>query len=473
MKIDMSLFALSGRKGTFAVLLAPMLALAGCTGVRTAGEKEARGDLAAVQEGFRPGGQKPALPNLSTNSPLKDFLLYAVLNQPQVEEAYYNWAAAVQRITVERSLPDPRLTFEADIGSMVMSLMPGLMFDLPAPGKLRAAGEVASAESEVAYQRFASAVLQATFDFKRAYYQLFFLDQRLRVNAETLALLGELEKVARVQNEVNRATLQDVLRAQIEQERLKTELANLEDSRNPLLADFKGALGLGHRDAVPPFPAKFESTPLDVTPPNLFEEALSRNPRLRAMEAEIRQADAAIRVAQRGRIPDVSLGIEADVKPSPWIWRPQVGVTLPIWRDKIAAQIAGAQASRRAAQARLSAEQITLAVQFAERAFTAREAERNVTLLRERLLPKAEESLKVARAGYTTARVAFIDLIDAERTLLGFQLAEVEALTQRELALAELSSLVLAQAPEAAPLLNPTKGSRERTGSKQATRKGD
>ena len=450
--------------------MTPVLALTGCVGVRTAGEKEARSDLAAVQKGFRPEDHKPALPDLSTNSSLKDFLKYAVLNQPQIEAAYYDWAAAVQRITVERSLPDPRLTFEADIARMVMSLMPGLMFDFPGPGKLRAAAEVASAESQVAYQRFASAVLKAAFDFKRAYYQLFFLDQRLRVNRQTVELLNDLETLARVQNEVSKATLQDVLRAQIELERLKTEIANLEDSRNPLLAEFRAALGLHHNDAPPPFPGQFESTPLDISGTNLLEQALARNPRLRAMEAEIQQADAAIRVAQRGRIPDVSLGIEADVKPSPWMWRPQVGITLPIWRDKIAAQIAAAQASRRAAQARLSAEEIVLAVEFAARAFTLRETERNLTLLRDRLLPKAEESLKVARAGYTAARVDFINLIDAERTLLEFQLAEVEAQTQRELALAELSSLILAEPPAGAPTLDAGKpaGGRSRAERKRS-----
>ena len=88
-----------------------------------------------------------------------------------------------------------------------------------------------------------------------------------------------------------------------------------------------------------------------------------------------------------------------------------------------------------------------LAIDFAERAFMVRESERNLSLLRERLLPRAEESLQVARAGYAANRVDFLNLIDAERTLLEFQLAEVQAQTQRELALAELSFLLLAETP--------------------------
>ncbi|MEZ0228519.1 MAG: class I SAM-dependent methyltransferase, partial [Planctomycetota bacterium] len=43
-----------------------------------------------------------------------------------------------------------------------------------------------------------------------------------------------------------------------------------------------------------------------------------------------------------------------------------------------------------------------------------------------------------ARAGYVNGRAGFLDVIDAQRSLLEFQLAGVEARTQRELALASL-----------------------------------
>src|SRR5207247_1780904 len=97
-----------------------VILLAGCVGVPTAGEKRARLDRQAVERTYRPGGQRPTLPKLGTNSPLSEFLLFAVLNQPQVEAAYFDWAASVERITRERSLPDPRLTFQSDIADVAM-----------------------------------------------------------------------------------------------------------------------------------------------------------------------------------------------------------------------------------------------------------------------------------------------------------------------------------------------------------------
>ncbi len=426
--------------------------LASCKGVPTQGERAASQDLRVVGDSFRPRNQRPVL---TTNASLSNFLAYAILNQPQVEAAYYDWAAAVQRITVERSLPDPRLTFQSDIGAMVMSLMPGLMMDFPGPGKLKWAANVATAESEARYFLFENAMLQTAFALKKSYYELHFLEAKVSVNRETSRLLGEIEKLARMQNEVGKVTLQDVLRAQIEQERITTEITNLEDSRNPLLAQFKAAVGLKAEDAAPPVPQKFESTPLDLTSERLFAVALARNPRLKAMEAEVRRADASIRLAYKARVPDFSLGVEVDAKAAPIFVTPQFGVTLPIWRDKIAAQIAAAQAGMRASEARLTAEQIALAVEFAEKSFLFREASRNLELLSDRLLPKARQSLEVAQTGYISGKTDFINLLDAQRTLLEFQLSEVEARVRRELALAELSLLILGAPPAGAPVLNP------------------
>jgi len=428
------------------------LVLAGCKGVPTANERLARQEATALAAVYRPKGGRPPLPQLAADSTLADYLRFAMLNQPSVEAAYFDWLASVERITTERSRPDPRLTFESDIASIVMTVMPGLMQEFPGPGKLKARAEVAHAESRARYFAFESAVLQTALALKRAYYNLGFLEEKLRLHRETLALLADLERSARAQNEVGKATLQDVYRAQIEQDRLATEIANLEDSRQPLRAQFKAALGLTRDQPDPPFPARFEATPLEL-PGDLLDIAFARNPRLKQMEAEVRAAQASLALAHKAGVPDFALGLMADAKATPVMVRPTASVTLPIWRDKIAAEIAAAQAVRRAAEARLTAEQIILTVEFAEKSYSYRELTRNLALLQTQLIPKARQSLEIARAGYLSGRIDFFNLIDAERTLLGFQLAEIEARTRREIVLAELSLLIQGVPPAGAPVL--------------------
>ena len=433
--------------------------LAGCKGIPTQNERTARQELQTVGSVFRPTAGNRNLPVLTKGSSLGDYLRFAMLNQPAVEAAYFDWAGSVERITVERSLPDPQLTFESDIADIVMTIMPGLMQEFPGPGKLKAAANVATAESRTRYFAFETSVLQTAFSLKRAYYQLWFLDENIRINRQTFDLLAELEENARAQNSAGKVTLQDVYRAQIEQDKLTTEIENLEDSRRPLIMQLKGALGLTRDQPDPPLLTRFESTPLDLKGEDLLDTAFRRNPRLRMMEADVRMAEAAIALARKSRVPDFSLGLMADVKDAPTMFRPQAGMTLPIWRDKIAAQIAQAQAIKRAAQARLTSEQIMVTVDFAMKSYDYREITRNLALLQDKLIPKAQQSLEIARAGYLSGQIDFFNLLDAERTLLNFQLEEVEARTRREIVLADLSLSIAGISPEGAPILPPSSNS--------------
>lgn len=443
------------RSITQVVLIAAASLLPACAGTPTATERERREDLASVGRVFRPGDARPALPELTSASTLADLLRFAMLNSPRVEAAYYQWAAGVERITTARSLPDPRLTFEADITDMLEALMPGLMMDLPGPGKLRAAGDVAAGEAVVGYFAFEAEVLRAALAVKSAYYRMHFLEETIRVQRETLSLLGDLEQIAQTQNAAGRVTLQDVLRAQIDREQLATQIDNLDDSRGVLLAELKAALGLGAGAPDPAVPSAFEPSPAPQSADAIFAAALERNPSLRGMAADVRRAEAMLDLARTSGVPDFSVGIEADLKASPVMWRPSAGMTLPIWRDKIAAEIGAAQADKRSAEARLNAEQVSLAAELASMLYMYRESSRNTDLLVDRLIPRARQSLEVARSGYTTGRSSFLDLIDAQRQLLGFELALVEARTQRELALTALSLSIEGVPPDGAPVLAP------------------
>lgn len=437
---------------TLWLLSASLILGGGCKGIPTEKERQARTRLQSV--GRNLAMPSPTMPQ-GTNVSLADLLSFALRNQPTVAAAYFDYAAAVEQITVERSLPDPRLSFELDIQEVVMSLMPGLMVEVPWMRRLRVSADVASMEADAKYYVFEQEVLQTAFDVKRAYYQLYFLERRLGVLLQTNELLAEIESSARALMESGSGTLQDILRAQIERDRIRTDIENTQDSRNALLARFKAALGLPPAGSEPPLPIEFEVTPATLPFEELYTLALRNNPRLRQMRAEVEMASASMRLARLSRVPDFSLGLEADVKPNPAMWRPSFGMTLPIWKDKIAAEIASAQARKSAAAARLSAEQIQLAVEFAEAALKFREASRTITLLSEQLLPKARQSMDVARTSYSSARASFLDLLDAERQYLEFRLAEIEARTERELAAAELQLLLAAVTPNPTPAAAP------------------
>ncbi|RIL07194.1 MAG: TolC family protein, partial [Proteobacteria bacterium] len=336
----------------------------GCSGIVLDNEYNARKKFAEVSEEYRPNGQRPALPELHADSTLQELLTFGILNDPAVEAAYYDWQASIERITTARSLPDPKLTFEADIADTVMSLMSGFMFDLPGAGKLSAMGDMASAESQSKFYAFKLAVLNTAAAIRNAYFSLQALESSIVVNNRGLELLRDLEDIARAQHETGKVTLQDVLRAEIEREKLLTENQNFADSRLALQAALKGTLGIDPRTELT-IPKVFTNSTGEIAHEEILTRAFERNPLLKKMEAEIGKAEAALRLARLSVVPDFGIGLRADVKPNPAIFNPEFSITLPIWRDKIAAQIGAAQADSNAARSRLSREQINLAVDFA------------------------------------------------------------------------------------------------------------
>ena len=431
-----------------------VLALGGCRGVQTSGEKQARHDFGTIAGNYRPDNQRPALPELTPESSLSNYLAYALLNSPVVEASFYDWSASVESITVTRSLPDPQLTFQAYIQGVITSLMPGFAWSFPGPGKLKARAGVAAAQSQGKYFTFESVVLQTTFNVKRAYYRLGLLEEQLRLKHESLLLFGEQERTAHAQNTAGSASLADLLRVLSFCDQARTDLGNLEDSRRSLMENFKAALGLAPDQADPPVPAHFEVSRDNPDADELLRVAFTHNPQLKAMEADVRVAEAGIKVAYKDRVPDFSAALMADVKASPWLYWPQLSMSLPIWRDKLAAEAAGAEAEKLAAQSRLKAAQIDLAVNFAEKSFAYRQTGRNLTLIEDELIPRTRQSLQTVRAGYRTGTMSFSALTDAERILLDLQLEAAQTRTDREIALADLSIMVVGLAPANAPLLS-------------------
>ena len=86
------------------------------------------------------------------------------------------------------------------------------------------------------------------------------------------------------------------------------------------------------------------------------------------------------------------------------------------------------------------------------KSYDYRQISRNLVLLRDKLIPKSRDTLEIARAGYLSGKTDFLNLMDAQRALLSFQLEEVEARAGREIILADLSLSIAGMAPEASPL---------------------
>ena len=78
-------------------------------------------------------------------------------------------------------------------------------------------------------------------------------------------------------------------------------------------------------------------------------------------------------------------------------------------------------------------------------------AGQRAALLKTTIVPQSQQTLEVSRIAYQTDRVDMLALIDNQRELLDAQLSYYRALSDRELALADLTRAVGTDIPLVAP----------------------
>ncbi|MDR0902031.1 MAG: TolC family protein [Opitutaceae bacterium] len=422
-------------------------------------EKQARDGVAAVARNFRPTDRPVALPVLAEDSPAGDYLRFALLKHPRVEAAFYEWRASVEAITPARSQPDPQLSFEADITDMVMTAMPGFMFDFMGRGKRAAMGREAAAASAVAYRDYVTVVLNTATAVRKAWVELDYAGEAIALRRQSAALLEQAAGMAQADYVTGRgmASLEKQTNILNESAKLKLALATLEDRRDATRARFKAALGLRREEADPAWPAQ----PFPSAPPAggeaLWRQLSAANPQVASMRAMVDMAVAAVVVARRSGSPDFTAGLMADVKASPLMLRPTATMTLPIWRDKIAAVIASADARRLAAEARLNAEQIAMSAELAQMLFMVREADRMIAYIDGAALPSIQRALASAGGGYEAGMGDFATLAGMRLMELDMRLERAGARRERESALADLSLLVAGDVPADGLLITSSK----------------
>jgi len=431
--------------------LLPLLGLlvAGCAGTPIAEEQAARRQVAEVARVYRPDEAKPALPVLSDGASATDYVRFALLNHPQVEATYYDWRKAVEAITPARSLPDPQLTFQAYITHTITSLMPGFMADFTTAGKRAAMGREASTASEVARRQFRAAAIEVAAEVRRAWVELAYIDEVLALHHHMAAGVEQSLEIA--QAEYATGGSQESLEAQTrflnQAAEHVSDIATHTDHLSAARARFKAALGLRREDPDPPWPA--HPLPTEPLPPAdaLWQEVLAANPELGSMRAMVEMAVAQVDLARRARTVDFTGGVSVDVKANPLLYWPTATMTLPIWRDKIAAINAAADANRRASESRLSAKQVAMAADLARMVAMARQADRTIGFLEGQALPNLARAQSSAEAGYSSGRGGFAALAELGLMQLDLRLELAAARRDRDLARTDLAALTAEALP--------------------------
>jgi outer membrane protein, heavy metal efflux system len=421
---------------------------------------------AAVVASAAPPGAAPPAPTpaatvneaaLAATPSLAVVVRYAEQQNPAIQAARHAWNAAQQRITQERSYADPMVTYSPDTGNMAETRAGpqgngvGISQAIPFPGKLTLRGDLASEQARIAYERL-QAVTQEVARQVRARYADYYLAARsLDINAATTDLTRQFEAIASAKYRVGTAAQQDVILAQEYLSRLATERVVFEGDREMALGTLNALLDRPPRAALGR-PAEVQAHKLGPALEDLVDRARAARPELRAQDHALEASRVSLRLARMDYLPDFKLGgqyteVEGGTNPAfpkdgHDIWMATIGITIPLWVDRIQAHIeeSNARVMQERSRRQDLRDQVNDQVQRAyER---VRTASRNEEIYRTTLIPQTQQRIAAARAGYQTGLVDFLTLIDSLRSLEDVQLKRDRAVRDYQQGIADLERAV-------------------------------
>jgi outer membrane protein TolC len=349
----------------------------------------------------------------------------------QMVAAYQAASAKYPQVT---SLDDPMFagtvgpgTFRPDDSGVEFAYRLELSQKYPWPGKLRLRGENARAEARAAGNEVDDTRLQLVEAAKDAFYEYYLSYRALGVNEENLQLLREFKSNAEARYRTGLVPQQDILQADVEIGRQRERQYLLERMRLVARARINTLLDLPPDAPLPPPPRRV--TVGDGLPDAtlLYAAALARRPDLQALANRIAAEEATLALACKEYYPDFEpflmydrfMGNTTDSRDLAWMLG--VRLNLPVRLDKRRAAVAEAQArvAQRRAELRRQVDQAGFQVQQAYD--QAVESRRVARLYEQDVLPAARANVKSAQAAYTTGKIPFLSLVEAERDVIRLQ----------------------------------------------------
>ncbi len=427
--------------------------LSACSGIPVKGERETYARIDTIGTAL---DQRPSLPDATESDAISPYVRYALWTHPRVKAAYARWRAGVSDATAARSLPDPRLTLQFDYAGGLMSMMPGISSAYTTRGKREAKGEAALASSEVAYRQYVSTLLDVAANLRNTWIDLAYADESVRLQETLVSTYDRAADAARNDYVTARnANLSKITELGREAAKQKAEMESLEERRTAARAAFKAALGLG-RDVVDPvWPTRRLDKSVLPGDEELWAHIKSSNPELLKLRAAIEEAVAGATLANTARTPDFDIGLMTDIKANPLMFRPEAGVSLPIWRDKIRAETNAAKERLTAAKADEKTEEIALAADLADALYRVHEADRNIDYLDTVALPSLQTTVAIATADYQSGTGMATAPAMAQAMRIAVEIERLHLLRTREKAVTNLRLMAAGIAPEAAPLTTP------------------
>ncbi|MCK9554359.1 TolC family protein [bacterium] len=386
---------------------------------------------------------------------MADLITEALDNNPAVQESYNLWKAAEYKIRTVKSLPDPVAQYQYFGESVETRVGPqknkyGVSQKIPFPGKLGLKGRAQSKQAEIFKERYEAAKREVIKNVKFVYYDIFWVDKAVQITEEEKAILESLEKVAQKRYESDFTPQQDVIKAQVKLSKLIDNLLRLNQNRKSLVAKLNTVLNRP-RGAELGKVTNVDYSEFQYDLQSLHEIAGDSRQELIAANMDIERAEYERSLAKMDYLPDFNFGFDYiqvgdgyTMSPDDGqdAWMVSVAVNIPLWFDKLNAQVNEKKAQLEAARKNYENMENDVSFEVDDLYFKILTYKDIISLYKTALIPQSEQAFDAAKAGYETGKVDFLNWLDAERILLQTRLAYYKAITDYRKSIAFLERVI-------------------------------
>lgn len=355
-------------------------------------------------------------------------VLLALDRNLEVIAAEKAWDASRAFVTQTRAIPDPELELEyegiseltstGDFGERSFGFTQTIESPVAWWRRCRAAAQAAESTRLAVYE---DTKLDVATRAKLAYDQVLLRAWRQGLIEQELELARDFLEKARQRFQAGDVPQLEVLRAEVEEGRILNRLAEAGGALAAARAELNTLLARPGRTSLL-LSGTLDYQPVGVGVDTLESLALARRPDYLGARWRAKSRKSTLDSGRAALFPEIELGIfrqNVREEEKADLWRLQVSVSVPLWG---AARQRGALTAASAVLARAVAEEENLrnyVLLQVDTAYLAVEStNRQVRLYRDRILPEAERSFRVADRSYTEGKANYLELLEARKTLI-------------------------------------------------------
>ena len=357
-------------------------------------------------------------------------LQMAFANNPDLAAA--QWEIGITQGDRQQAslIPNPELSWEAEDtrrNSRTTTVMINQPIELG--GKRGARIEVASRAQDAAEIELERKRNALRADVIQAFYNTSTAQQRLLLSRQSLELAQRGLHVAQGRISSGKSSPVEGTRAEVQLSEVRLELKRAEREEANAYQQLARVIGV----PLPAFASVSDSSqPMPTVPePSLLLNRIGQTAELRLAKLQIDQREASLGLEKAQRIPDltVSLGSQYDERERERVNVVGLSMPIPLFNRNQGNVLAAARRTDQARDLR-NASELRLRTEIQTTLAQWNTANTEITSFNQTILPAAQSAVDTATRGFEMGKFNFLDVLDAQRTLISARGQYIQAIAE-------------------------------------------